>query len=65
MTTGCEGCHSYNKESPMCQAGVIQEVREYLCPCLDCLIKMVCVKPCEPFKKYVDMCKVGEPIKEK
>jgi hypothetical protein len=56
---GCEGCHTYIKYRklggmydifsfcPVARRIERKEVEE--CPCYDCLVKCVCITPCENY----------------
>ena len=54
MKSECRGCNSYNKENAYCEAGVPKTMEEYSCPCMTCIVKMICESSCKDFKKYVN-----------
>ena len=54
----CEGC-SYLKKSYMCLLDDPRFLNEslkigsFICPCIECLVKCVCIDPCSPFSAFV------------
>ena len=46
MNKLCEGCLTYDKETPE-DCPIVSENREDECPCPMCLIKMMCESPCK------------------
>lgn len=49
----CIGCSQYDPEyhddSPCERPG---EYEGYTCPCIDCVIKMICEDGCKPYEDY-------------
>lgn len=53
----CEGCKTYNdiNSKGTCNACNIPRLAGTVkCPCVDCLVKGICVKPCTEFMIYAD-----------
>lgn len=49
----CIGCTAMGYDGK-CVNGLDQDMlRTHLCPCMNCLVKMMCVKECKEFLKYV------------
>lgn len=46
----CKGC----RVNPTCLLTVKPLVYIEKCPCMDCIVKMMCVEPCEDFKKHLN-----------
>ncbi len=50
--TKCEGCRSYEDDSG-CGRNLQTDISDLcLCPCIICLVKGVCVTPCDDYWKY-------------
>jgi hypothetical protein len=47
----CRGCYAYYQYDCM----VLPKYKEKMCPCIECLIKMVCQKSCYKFKAYCNI----------
>ena len=52
----CKGCSVWDKRynnllTPKCRFK--SKINGISCPCLICLLKMLCVKPCEKFDNYI------------
>ncbi len=57
MTTNkCEGCHTYINAGFRCSTRLIKQSDR--CPCIICLIKVVCKKACDEYRKF---CRYGGP----
>lgn len=53
MYNECKSCMSYaDNNNHVCQAGVRPQIGTQECPCRSCLVKVMCVQPCESLKKY-------------
>jgi hypothetical protein len=57
MEDKCFGCvayrNLYGEENPHCGLAVIPCISESLkCPCINCIIKVVCDQTCEAFRIY-------------
>lgn len=50
---GCRGSCGANSSLRLAKNGDVT-----ICPCVSCIIKVVCTKGCDEFSKYVD----GKPI---
>ena len=51
MTSECKGCIMYSEKSEKCS--LIPQISDTLkCPCLKCLIKMMCESDCEDYQVY-------------
>jgi len=50
----CKGCLSFEvvDNSPIASCAVLYERDGMICPCIDCVIKMVCETPCEDFDNW-------------
>ena len=61
----CKGCRSYSPyEETLCSAEVIQFISESKeCPCLTCLIKMICENSCDKFLIYLEKVRSRNVIK--
>ena len=62
MENECEGCLTYNntydnvKGKPYCELYIIPRLSEVQqCPCLNCLIKCICVNRCKDFVKHMNL----------
>jgi hypothetical protein len=60
----CKGCesesHAYTvyKKYTLCGILYRQKLKEFevpICPCVECLIKMVCAKGCDSYAAYMSM----------
>ena len=54
----CKGCiayrSTYGEKEPHCGVSVISQISETeQCPCINCIVKVVCVSTCLEFKQYV------------
>jgi hypothetical protein len=50
----CSGCLSVEliENSPITKCAVLYEKDNRMCPCAQCIIKMMCENPCEDFEKW-------------
>lgn len=57
MNNECQGCKSFLNEGNdhYCDAEVTNTVGQYKCPCINCIVKMVCENTCKDFKRYANM----------
>jgi len=57
MEDECRGCilkHGMDSLSEDCPIGLPKHLSETeQCPCINCLVKVVCMGVCQPFKDYV------------
>lgn len=58
MTTlDCKGCNTYDEadphigNKPRCRFN--PQINDYVCPCYECVVKVVCNKPCGKWFNYV------------
>jgi len=55
----CKGCMTYNIDNTPCPS--IKNVHyipdTLLCPCSTCILKVICVEPCEDFMDYIGIMK--------
>ena len=57
MSNLCKGCDIWTRKednsglTPQCK--FIPTINNINCPCIICLLKMICLKPCEEYLKYV------------
>ena len=49
MEGSCEGCASYGQT---CRGD--KSISNTSCPCQTCLIKTMCIRPCEVFEEFED-----------
>ena len=47
----CKGCDCFNGKE-QCNGHVKPAIKEDICPCLKCLLKMCCSISCPDFKEY-------------
>ena len=53
-TNNCKGCRTYHELYPCCiPIGV-----KLLCPCVECIVKPICLTACQDFSDYEDSVKV-------
>ena len=49
----CKGCYVYDEELKWCSMDLIPYIsKTQKCPCLKCLIKMMCKSECEEYQIY-------------
>lgn len=49
----CKGCRMYNRYMSNCEIGIIPHVSKTKhCPCINCLLKMICNDACKEYQKY-------------
>ncbi len=53
----CKGCKSYRPYAVRgtCSTGLSQKLLNGECPCVKCLVKVMCIQVCDPFKEYVEL----------
>ena len=58
----CKGCrskrYSYTKYKKFTLCGILyrQKLKKFeipMCPCVECIVKMMCKNSCDPYKTYV------------
>lgn len=50
---GCKGCMWYNLKLSECDLSITPYASETeQCPCMNCLVKMICETECEDFQQY-------------
>jgi len=57
----CNGCGVFTiKESGIrLNCDQLPKSKDKFCPCITCLIKMICTKACKEFRKYNLECNMG------
>ena len=58
MENECKGCvayrNTYGEDEPHCGLALISRISETeQCPCITCIVKVVCVSTCSDYQKYV------------
>ena len=54
MDTECRGCSAYYGEKSRCIVKLDPHINIYECPCRICLVKGVCIDPCQKFRDYLN-----------
>lgn len=50
---GCKGCRMHNKYISGCEVDIVPCILDGTqCPCMTCLIKVMCNNACEKFQEY-------------
>lgn len=65
---GCKGCadlSSMNKCNIFVYPRITIENKILECPCRSCLVKVMCRAECEPFIKYLNLCRESTKVVHK
>jgi hypothetical protein len=65
MPNYCKGCytyHYYDNNTLFSNGCIHSQYNEGLCPCTDCVVKMMCNSPCEKYVRYNLILKEGTII---
>lgn len=53
MNNECQGCQALLRDGN-CTNGLDQNMpKDHLCPCMNCIIKVICEEECEEFLRYL------------
>ena len=55
MNPSCEGCNTHSDEGPPNGCCYREYNEDNSCPCINCLVKMICNDPCDYYEKWVDI----------
>ena len=56
MSNECKGCIVYSEKRKVCASGIIPHISEIKqCPCLNCIVKIMCKSVCQEFKIYSEL----------
>lgn len=48
----CIGCYTYENNMCMVKVSCTKKGIKKICPCINCLIKMLCDSPCQEYREY-------------
>lgn len=56
MESKCKGCLSLSQGGRCASNHILQISETEQCPCIDCVVKIMCLDTCEEFKAYNIKC---------
>ena len=61
MMNYCEGCETYLNKKGYSDCSFHKDNQDGSCPCSQCIVKMMCQIPCDPYEDWVADVEANEP----